>query len=152
MILEILKKIFEWLFGFNQEEKKKVFLPYKKKQFLMTSAEYKFFQVLEQVVDGKYYIVPQLAISDIVEVIDGYKWNKSYRSRIDKKTIDFVLFNKAGYTPYLAIELDDISHEREDRKERDRFVEDVLYKVGIKIVRIKNAYSYNVEEISNLLH
>lgn len=136
----------------NKENNEEEFLPYKKKPFLMTASEYNFFQVLDQAVNGRYYVVPQVAIADIVDVLDDYKKNKSYRSKIDKKTIDFVLFNKAGYTPYLALELDDSSHERFDRVVRDQFVEKVFNKVGIKLVRVKNAYSYDLEVLKKVLN
>lgn len=130
----------------EDEEEKEIYLPYRKKQFLMTRAEYAFNKILEQIVGDKYYVGRQVLLSNLVEVTSTYK---PYRSKIDKKTVDFVLFNKAGYTPYLAIELDDSSHNRLDRMQRDRFVEDVLGKAGIRIVRIKNAYDYDVDDITN---
>ncbi len=132
----------------EQEEKKEVYLPYKKKSFLLTRAEYNFDKVLREVVKGRYYIGRQVPLSSIVEVTSTYK---PYRSKIDKKTIDFVLFNKAGYIPHLAIELDDLSHLRWDRIKRDEFVEDVLKKAGIRLVRIKNSYSYDPEEIAKII-
>ena len=146
-IIELLKKSN----SANKEEIQKQYLPYRKKQFLMTTSEYKFFQVLDKAVDNKYCIVPQVVLADIVEILDGYKWNKSYRSKIDKKTLDFVLFNKNGYTPYMVIELDDKSHERPDRVNNDHFKDEILKKVGIKLVRIKTAYNYNVEEITKII-
>lgn len=135
----------------KETQDKEEFLPYRKKQFLMTKAEYAFNKVLEEAVGDRYYIGRQVLLADLVEVIDSYKWNKSYRSKIDKKTIDFVLFNKAGYTPYLAIELDDSTHSQINRMERDRFVEAVFQRVGIRLERVKNAYSYNKMEIAGLL-
>lgn len=133
----------------EEEEEKEVYLPYKKKSFLLTKAEYNFDKILRKVVQDNYYIGRQVPLSSIVEVTSSYK---PYRSKIDKKTLDFVLFNKAGYTPHLVIELDDSSHLRIDRIERDRFVESVLRKAGIKLVRIKNSYEYHIEQISKLIY
>lgn len=134
---------------FKEEKKEKeVYLPYKKKSFLLTRAEYNFDKVLTEVVQDKYYIGRQVLLSNIIEVTSTYR---SYRSKIDKKSIDFVLFNKNGYTPYLAIELDDSSHSRWDRVQRDEFVQDVLNKAGIRLLRIKNAYVYNKEDISKMI-
>jgi very-short-patch-repair endonuclease len=65
--------------------------------------------------------------------------------------VDFVLFNKEYFTPHLVIELDDSSHQRGYRRARDNFVDEVLNKVGIKIVHIKTAYQYNLDEISKLI-
>ena len=53
--------------------------------------------------------------------------------------------------PYLVIELDDSSHLRSDRKLRDKFVDSVFGKVGLKIVHIKNAYKYDLSEIVDLI-
>ncbi len=146
-IQEEIKPIQEVHFE-ETEEEKEVYLPYKKKSFLLTKAEYNFDKVLREIVQDKYYVGRQVVLSSIVEVTTN---SKSYRSKIDKKTIDFVLFNKAGYTPHLAIELDDHSHLRWDRIERDEFVQDVLVKAGIKLVRIKNSYSYDKEELSKII-
>ena len=133
-------------------------VPYKKKSFLMTRAEYNFDKVLREAVNGKYEIERQVLLSRLVEPttenLTDYKTGRKFnpdRSKIDKKTIDFVLYNKAGYTPYLAIELDDSSHLRADRKERDTFVEEVLSSVDIRLVRIKNAHSYDLETIAELI-
>lgn len=126
----------------EKEEEKEVYLPYKKKSFLLTKTEYNFDKVLREIVGDKYLIQRQVPLSSIVEVTSTYK---PYRSKIDKKTIDFVLFNKAGYTPHLAIELDDPSHLRWDRIKRDEFVQDVLNKAGIPLKRIKSAYVYDKE-------
>ncbi len=126
--------------------------PYHRRQYLMSAAEYDFFKVLQEAVHDSYYIVPQVVLSNLVDVNDNYKWNKSFRSKIDKKTIDFVLFNKAGYTPYLAIELNDRSHLHSDRMERDEFVSEVLSTAGIKLITIPNSSSYNVSEIISTIH
>lgn len=132
----------------EKEEEKEVYLPYKKKSFLLTKTEYNFDRILTEIVADKYYIGRQVPLSSIVEVTSSYK---PYRSKIDKKTIDFVLFNKAGYTPHLAIELDDPSHLRWDRIERDEFVHDVLKKADIRLIRIKSAYVYDKVGLSFLV-
>lgn len=44
------------------------------------------------------------------------------------------------------MELDDYTHEREDRKERDVFVDKAFESAGIKIVHIKGNYD-NLETL-----
>lgn len=148
VIVFVIKRIIN---SNSSSGKKEQYYPYHKKQYFMTAAEYAFFKVLQEAVQDKYFIVPQVTLSNLVDVNDGYKWNKSYRSKIDKKSVDFVLFNKAGYTPYLAIELDDSSHSRSDRMERDDFVQNVLQRTGIRLERVKNAYSYSAHDIAGFL-
>ena len=125
--------------------------PYTKKHSLMNDNEFKFFKVLEQVVGDKYYIVPQIVISDLVDVKENGFLKKSYRTKIDKKTVDFALFNKSDYSLYITIELDGPSHLEPKIMKRDAFVEDLFSRVGIPLRRIDNADSYNLEEISSKL-
>ncbi len=112
---------------------------YKQRRFL-TKSELDFFRTLEAKYANEYYIVPQVPLSSIVDVDLPKKFYayKGYRSKIDKKTLDFVLFEKVNLTPVLAFELDDYTHEREDRKVRDEFVNVVMEKVGIKLERVKS--------------
>jgi len=124
-------------------------LPYVKKEYLMTKAEHEFFKVLQEVVKDRYYIVPQVQLSNLVQVEKAERWEYALRNKIDRKSVDFVLFNKEYFTPHLVIELDDSSHDRADRHTRDNFVNEVLDKVGIGIVHIKTAYSYNLNEIES---
>jgi hypothetical protein len=117
----------------------------------MTIAEREFFGVLKEVIKDRYYIIPQVVISDIVYFSATGRDYYKYRSKIDKKRIDFVIFSKDTLTPGVAIELDDSTHNREDRIDRDHFVDSVMKRVGIKIVHIKTAYKYDPEEINRLI-
>lgn len=45
---------------------------------------------------------------------------------------------------HLVVEVDDRTHESEHRRRRDRLVEDVLQRGGVKLVRIPAARSYDV--------
>ena len=127
------------------------YLPYIKKDFLMTKAEHEFFKVLQQAVQDKYYIVPQVQLSNLVKPEKGKERDYAIRNKIDRKSVDFVLFNKEYFTPHLVIELDDSSHARENRQVRDSFVDRVLHRTGIKIVHVKNSYNYDLKEITDFI-
>lgn len=107
--------------------------PYVKKQYLMTNREREFFFTLKEKYGNEYYIVPQVPLSKIVDVNHYEKQQRGYRSKIDKKTLDYVLFDPVYFTPQMVIELDDSSHELPERKERDHFVDKVLEQVKIPI-------------------
>jgi hypothetical protein len=124
-------------------------LPYKKKGELMTKAEKEFFDVLEKVVNNRYYIIPQVKISNLA-VVSGTRNYKTYLNKIDRKTVDFVLFDKQ-FLPVVVVELDDSSHNDLSRKKRDNFVDMVMKKIGLKIVHIKTAYKYNLEDINKII-
>jgi len=124
-------------------------LPYRIKDGLMTKAEKNFFDVLEKTVDNRYYIVPQVNLASLV-FVSGTKYFKTFLNKIDRKTVYFVLFNRQ-FTPVVVIELDDSSHDEISRRRRDDFVDRVMSRVGLKIVHIKTAYTYDPEEINRLI-
>lgn len=131
--------------------KRKNTLAYRKRGYLMTKAELEFFHVLESIVKNQYYIVPQLPISKIVLTVARGKDYYTYLNKIDRKTVDFVLFDKQSFSPIMVIELDDSSHDNENRRIRDDFVDNVMKNVGLKIIHVKTAAIYNPEGLSDLI-
>ena len=120
---------------------------YVKKNYLMSKAEHEFFKVLQEAVKDRYYIVPQVQLSKIIEVNKYEHYKRKYVNKIDRKSVDFVLFNKEYFTPYMVIELDDTSHMLPVREDRDNFVNDILNRVEIKFMHIKTSSHYNLSEI-----
>ncbi|RIE16708.1 DUF2726 domain-containing protein [Candidatus Cryosericum septentrionale] len=124
-------------------------LPYVLKRYLMTRAERSFFGVLEQVTDSsKYYIFPQVSLSNLVTVEKGTGSYQAYHNKVDRKSVDFALFEKSTISPVLAIELDDSSHDREDRQERDAFVDGVLAKVGLPLLHVRAQTTYDPKQLA----
>ena len=58
-----------------------------------------------------------------------------------------MLTDKNYLNPLLAIELDDSSHYRNDRVERDDFVEDAFEDAGLPLLRVGNSPSYDVQKL-----
>jgi len=124
--------------------KKSENLPYVLERNLMSKAERSFFGVLEQVTDSsKYYIFPQVSLNNLVTVERGSGSFQTFHNRVDRKSVDFVLFDRSAVSPVLAIELDDSSHDREDRQERDVFVDRVLAKAGLPLLHVKAKAAYD---------
>ncbi len=129
------------------EKKEHEYLPYVKNTYLMTKAEHEFFKVLQEVVQDKYYIIPQVQLSKIVRVNKYEKFKYKYNNMIDRKSVDFVLFEKETFSPYLVIELDEESHQLPKREDRDHFVNAIMAKIGLRIEHIKTAYNYDIQQI-----
>ena len=74
-----------------------------------------------------------------------YGKNRSYTNRIDRKHVDFLLCDAKTLKPILGIELDDKSHQRADRQERDDFVNNVFAaaKLPLMHVSVQSGYSQN---------
>jgi very-short-patch-repair endonuclease len=85
---------------------------------------------------SKYYIFPQVHFSKIIYADGQQNFRNQYFNKIDRKSADFVLFDKATVSPMLVIEVDDSTHNRRDRVERDDFINSVLEKCGIPIVHV----------------
>lgn len=127
-------------------------LPYALRSYLMSKAERSFFGVLEQATDqSKFYIFPQVSLASLVYVEKDTGAYQTWHNKIDRKSVDFVLFDRSTISPVLAIELDDSSHEREDRQERDIFVDNVLAKVGLPLLHVKAQTGYNLQQVSDAI-
>ena len=121
---------------------------YRAKDYLISRAEHKFFDVLIDSVGDRYYVFSQIHLATILNhKIVGQNWNGAFR-HINGKSVDFVLCDKAYIKPLLAIELDDQTHNRVDRKERDRVVESILKEAGLPLLRFENHGNFNKAEIT----
>lgn len=93
---------------------------------------------LKRAADKKGYIIcPKMRLADIVTP----RSNSQYMSRFGKiksKHVDFVIYDSNMRNIITVIELDDNSHNRPDRKERDEFVDFILKDCGINIIHTKH--------------
>lgn len=126
-------------------------LPYAKKKYLLTEAELKFFHVLQQAVGDQYYICPQIHLPSIVFTSAKGRQFYSAFSRIKQKSVDFVICDKQYLSPLCVIELNDSSHSRSRRQQRDTFVTQILEHIQLPLISIPVSYNYDVDEIKSLL-
>jgi very-short-patch-repair endonuclease len=124
---------------------------YRRKDFLISRAEHEFFDILVELIGDQYYVFPQIHLPTILDnKVVGQNWKGAFR-HIDEKSVDFVICDKAHIKPLLAIELDDRTHERENRKERDEEVELILRESGLPLLRFGNNGHFDKEEIKRLI-
>lgn len=128
----------------NDEDIEK--LPYRRK-FLLTKNEYWFYKSLKEIADKyDFAVLAKIRFADLVEVsaeADKKEYMK-YFGKIKSKHIDFILCKKDNLYPELLIELNDSSHNKEDRIKRDDFVKKIAEKVGYKMVFVDG--TQNLEE------
>lgn len=125
-------------------------LPYGLRRSIMSPAERSFFRILEEAVDAsQYYIFPQAPLASLVYVQKGSESYLRHVNRIRSKVVDFVLCSRDSLVPVLVVELDDSSHERDDRKERDAFVDSVMNKVKLPILHVKAARDYDPKALAD---
>lgn len=128
-------------------------LPYEKQPSLFTPAERSFLGVLEQAVGNEFRIMGKVRLGDIVKVKAGLdnKARQSAFNKIQSKHVDFVACDPNDLSIQFAVELDDKSHEREDRQDRDAFVDKVMEAAGIPIIHFQAKRSYVVQEVRDAL-
>lgn len=119
-------------------------LPYQRKDYLLSKGERAFFVALQQAIGGRCLIFSKVRLADLVFIPSGTKKRQSYFNRIQSKHIDFVLCNHDAVRPMLAIELDDSSHRRADRRDRDDFVDAALSAAGLPMLRVPAQGSYDL--------
>jgi len=110
--------------------------PYHLRPHLLTEPERRFARLLEQVAAHRHkHLCVQVPLAALLQIPSGTPNHQTWRNKIDRKTIDFVLTD-ADYRPVIAIEYDDSSHSRNSRRERDAFVGQALESAGLPLVRI----------------
>jgi hypothetical protein len=125
-------------------------LPYFSREFLLTQGEAAFYQVLRKAVPEGLSLCFKVRLCDLIDCAPDAR-QKGFWSKIAQKHIDFVLVEAADTAIRLAIELDDRSHDRKDRRDRDAFVDGALAVAGIPILRVPAAAEYDPKQIRGLL-
>jgi Protein of unknown function (DUF2726) len=124
-------------------------LPYTKKKYFFSVAERSFYEVLRRLVPS-YTVFAKVRLADLIYVTKGTGAWRQHFNRISAKHLDFVLCD-ANLVPVVAIELDDSSHDEEDRQSRDGFVDKALAAADVPIVRIPCQRTYAPNEIREQL-
>ncbi len=119
---------------------------------LLTPAERLFMQSLEIATDGRWRISFKVRVADVIEVTsaDRRERQRLFR-RIAAKHIDFLLTEPETFEPVLAVELDDSSHDRLERRERDEFLDELFRAAQLPLVRVEAASRYSPNKISRTL-
>ena len=109
---------------------------------LMTPAELAFFAVLEPIVRSSYMISSKVRLADLFDVRQERGQQAAF-NKIVGKHIDFILTDYKTSRILCGIELDDSSHDRPDRIERDRFVNDLFAEKQLPLLRVPVSWTYH---------
>jgi len=125
-------------------------LPYRLRDDFLSRAEMTFYRALCSAVGDRVTVCTKVNLNDVFFVIRPNE-NQSYRNRIDRKHVDFLLCDPTTMRPLLGIELDDSSHRRETRQKRDRFVDEVFEAAGLPLGHVTVHASHDVADLSRWL-
>lgn len=126
-------------------------LPYEKRRWLFSKAEKSFYLVLRGCVPEGYVLFAKVRLSDVLNVASGTANRQSHANRIDRKHVDFLICDQQWLEPRLAIELDDRSHERDARRERDSFLERACAAAGLKLLRVPARGAYDQRALRTMI-
>ena len=116
---------------------------------LFSPAERSFVGVLEGLAYDGVTIASKVRLADIFGVKKGLERGDRQRAlnRISAKHMDFFIIQKTDGRPELGIELDDSSHDEDDRAARDSFVDTVFSSAGLPILHVPAKAAYDPREI-----
>ena len=117
---------------------------------LLSEAEQKFFGVLQPLVGSACNVSSKVRLADLFDVRPGRGQQAAF-NKIQSKHIDFVLTDPATSRILCAIELDDSSHLRPDRIERDEFIDDLFGRNHLPLLRVPCMWTYNPQDLHEAL-
>ena len=123
--------------------------PYEPAKALMTDAELNFYRQLMRIVPPGMLVFSKVRIADIIVVKDSIKGKgrAKHFNPIAAKHFDFVLVDDKKMHILGAIELNDSSHNRKDRQERDAFVRKVMTAAGLPLFEVKASRKYKLDAL-----
>lgn len=118
---------------------------YAHKPNLLTKAESAFIKELYKIVPEHIMICPQVRMADVLVVSDKVKKKnfKNFFYKISSKSVDFVFCDKKTMEILFCMELDDPTHNRKERVERDKLVNNAFYDAGMPLIRVPFSGSVN---------
>jgi hypothetical protein len=129
------------------EETKKE-LPYRLRDDFLSPAEFSFYKVFSSVYSTRLTVQSKVRLADIFFVSRPNE-NHTFFNRIAQKHLDFLICDPVTMKPLFGVELDDASHKRDDRQERDEFLKEVCKVAGLPLLRLPVQREYNTREIAD---
>jgi hypothetical protein len=146
-----------WIFGVllaavllkAAARKRRETLPaYKAKGPLCSPTESAFLAALEQALPPTQRVFVQVRLIDVIE---PRRADPAARNRVISKQLDFVVCDHTTLKVLFAIELNDRSHERPERQQRDAFLSNAMRDAGLPLYFFKAARRYTPQAVQEQL-
>jgi hypothetical protein len=124
--------------------------PFRTRDDFLSAAELSFYRVLMLAIEDRAVIFAKVGLGDIF-FVSNTKNSVAHRNRIDRKHVDFLACDQTTLHPLFGIELDDKSHSRQDRSERDALVDQVFQAAGLPLVHIAARGAYQPNQLKTQL-
>jgi predicted RNA-binding Zn-ribbon protein involved in translation (DUF1610 family) len=150
---DIVERILDWLSTKDAPTAGFTALPFKLRDDFLSPAEASFYQVLRAAVGDRGSVFAKVNLADLFFVSTGdHRQNRALANRVDRKHVDYLVCDLKTVRPLVALELDDQSHNRADRKTRDELVAGVFSAAGLPLLRVPVKTGYAPLEIQSLLN
>ena len=116
---------------------------------LFTPAERSFYGVLKQVCGDQAEVFGKVRVADIITPAKGQgrsDWQRAF-NHIAAKHFDYVICQPGDLAAIAAIELNDSSHKRRARANRDALLEQACASAGLTLHQIEARHGYQVTEL-----
>ncbi|GIU39970.1 hypothetical protein TUM3794_16760 [Shewanella colwelliana] len=127
---------------------------YRKHKALFSPAERSFLGVLDQAIGDQYRVLGKVRIADVITPQKGMSrqhWQGAF-NRISAKHFDYLLCDKESLNVVAAIELDDNSHQRANRQQRDQLITDACLTAELPLIRFSAQRSYHIDKVRSSIH
>ena len=114
---------------------------YEVKNRLISKSEESFYNVIKANIPEGYIVFPQINLATFIDRKDDARFhNELFRN------VDFLVTN-AEYVPKFIVEINDMTHYNDERKNRDEKVQKICQEAGIPILKLWTSYGANPEYI-----
>ena len=127
--------------------------PYTNRETLFSPAERSFYLALRQAVGSHGIVFAKVRLADLIKPIKGLdkkQWQKAF-NRISSKHLDYVICDPSDLSVKFVVELDDKSHQRKDRINRDLFLDQACLSAGLNLYRFRARRAYAISDITAVL-
>jgi hypothetical protein len=122
-------------------------LPYRLRDDFLSPAELSFYRVVRFALKERAVVCAKVNLADLFFVAQP-KENQSFRNKIDRKHVDFLLCHPETMKPLVGVELDDASHRKTDRVRRDEFVDQVFAVAELPLIRVPARAAYDANALA----
>lgn len=126
---------------------------YQKTGNLFTDAERNFLRALDRAVGNDARVFGKVRVADVLSVRKGINSRSNWTAfaRISGKHFDYVLCDPENLIVLCVIELNDKSHQRRDRRERDQLLRRACVEAGMPLIEVTAARQYEIEKLGGII-
>jgi hypothetical protein len=121
--------------------------PYRKRPEFLSRTESAFYHVLTEMVKGRFYVCPKVALTDLFFVARPNE-NVHHVNKLLRKNVDFLLLWHETLNPALGIELD--YPKQTDHRPVDSFMTSLFASAHLPLIRVTVTQSYEIETLAEL--